>query len=83
LVLGAEPDAETRPKGLLAQTTSVGWRVLAENPGREMVVGAVPQPWLPNVVFRGLAREEFRAFQEPGYVKIVWTLLEARTSFRQ
>src|SRR5688572_27089723 len=32
------------------------------------------QPWLPNVVFRGLAPEEFRAFQEPGNVKIVWTL---------
>ena len=73
-MLGAEPDDETRPKGLLAQTTSLGWRVLAENPGREIVVGAVTQPWLPNVVFRGLAPEEFRAFKEPGYVKIVWTL---------
>ena len=38
LVLGAEPDAETRPQGLLAQTTSLGWRVLAENPEREIVV---------------------------------------------
>jgi hypothetical protein len=74
IVLGAEPDAETRPKGLLAQTTSLGWRVLAEKPGREIVVGAVTQPWLPNVVFRGLAPEEFRTFQEAGYVKIVWTL---------
>jgi hypothetical protein len=74
LVLGAAPDAEMRPKGLLALTTSLGWRVLAENPGREIVVGAVTQPWLANVVFRGLAPEEFRAFHEPGYVKIVWTL---------
>ena len=74
LVLGAEPDAEARPKGLVALTTSLGWRVLAENPGREIVVGAVTQPWLPNVVFRGLAPHEFREFQEPGYVKIAWTL---------
>jgi hypothetical protein len=74
LVLGAEPDAEMHPKGLLAQTTSLGWRVLAEKPGREIVVGAVTQPWLPNVVFRGLAPEDFRRFHEPGYVKIVWTL---------
>ena len=73
-VLGAEPGDETRPKGLLAQTTSLGWRVLAEKPGREIVVGAVTQPWLANVVFRGLAPEEFRAFLEPGYAKIVWTL---------
>ncbi|MEQ1908333.1 MAG: hypothetical protein ABMA15_05895 [Vicinamibacterales bacterium] len=74
LVLGAETGGETRSKGLLAQTTSLGWRVLAEKPGREIVVGSVTQPWLPNVVFRGLAPEEFRAFQEPGFVKIVWTL---------
>jgi hypothetical protein len=74
LVLGAEPDAATQPKGLLAQMTSLGWRVLAEKPGREIVVGAVTQPWLPNVVFRGLAPEEFRAFREPGYVKIIWTV---------
>jgi hypothetical protein len=74
LVLGAEPDVETRPKGLLSLTTHLGWRVLAEHPGREIVVGAVTQPWLPNVVFRGLAPEEFRGFHEAGYVKIVWTL---------
>jgi hypothetical protein len=74
LVLGAEPDAATQPKGLLAQMISLGWRVLAEEPGREIVVGAVTQPWLPNVVFRGLAPEEFRAFREPGYVKIIWTV---------
>jgi hypothetical protein len=74
LVLGAEPGAATRPKGLLAETTSLGWRVLAETPGREIVVGAVTQPWLADVVFRGLAPDEFRAFHDPGYVKIVWTL---------
>ena len=74
LVLGTEPGAEAGPKGLLAQTTSLGWRVLAETPGREIVVGAVTQPWLPNVVFRGIAPEEFRSFQEPGFVKIIWTL---------
>lgn len=74
LVLGADPDAGTRPTGLLALMASLGWRVLAETPGREIVVGAVTQPWLPDVVFRGLAPEAFRAFQEPGYVKIIWTL---------
>ena len=74
LVLGAQPDTNTRPNGLLAQMTSLGWRVLAEEPGREIVVGAVTQPWLPQVVFRGLPPDEFRAFREPGYVKIAWTL---------
>jgi hypothetical protein len=55
-------------------TTSLGWRVLAEVPGRELVVGAVTLPWEANVKFHGLSPGEFAAFNEPGYVKIVWTL---------
>jgi hypothetical protein len=39
--------------------------------GAAAVGGAVTQPRLSTVVFRGLAPEEFRAFREPGYVKIV------------
>jgi hypothetical protein len=74
LVLGAEPDAVARPKGLLAQMTSLGWGVLAERPGREIVVGAVTQPWMADVTFRALPPDRFRDFREPGYVKIVWTL---------
>jgi len=74
MVLGAQANAVTRPKGLLVEMKSLGWRVLAETPGREIVVGAVTQPWMANVVFRGLPPDEFREFQEPGHVKIVWTL---------
>jgi hypothetical protein len=48
--------------------------VLAEEPGREIVMGAVTQPWLADVVFRALPPEEFAAFHDPNYVKIVWTL---------
>ena len=73
-MLGTDPGAARKPKGLLADVESMGWRVLAETPGREIVVGAVTQPWLANVVFRGLAPEAFKEFQEPGYVKIAWTL---------
>jgi hypothetical protein len=74
LVLGAAPDIAARPAGLLAEMRSLGWGVLAERPGREIVAGAVTQPWMANVVFQPLPPDEFRAFQEPGYVKIVWTL---------
>jgi hypothetical protein len=74
LVLGAEPAGATRPKGLVADVTSLGWGVLAEAPGREIVVGAITQPWMGNVVFRALPPDQFRAFRDPGYVKIVWTL---------
>jgi hypothetical protein len=48
--------------------------VLAETPGREIVMGAVTQPWKSEVVFRALPPDEFASFDEPGYVKIVWTL---------
>lgn len=37
---------------------SLGWGVLAEVPDREVVVGA----------------EQFATFNEPGYVKIAWTI---------
>ena len=74
LILGAAPDDRPRPRGLLAEVQALGWGVLAEIPDREVVVGAVTQPWKANVVFRALPPGEFRAFDEPGYVKIVWTL---------
>jgi hypothetical protein len=37
-------------------------------------MGAVTKPWEPNVVFRALPPGEFAAFNDPDYVKIVWTL---------
>jgi hypothetical protein len=74
LILGAAPDTRDRPKGLVADVLSLGWKVLAEVPGRELVVGAVTRPWEPNVTFRGLPPEAFAAFKDADYVKIAWTL---------
>lgn len=74
LALGASPGEHTQPRGLLAATQSFGWGVLAERPGREIVVGAVTRPWEPNVTFRALPPDQFAAYRTPGEVKIVWTL---------
>jgi hypothetical protein len=74
LMLGATSDVRPRSRGLLAEVQSLGWVVLAETPGREVVVGAVTKPWQPNVTFRSLAPEAFAEFAEPDYVKIAWTL---------
>jgi hypothetical protein len=74
VILGATPDTRTQRQGLLAEVTSLGWGVLATVPEREMAFGAVTQPWMANVVFRSLPADTFTAFDEPGYVKIVWTL---------
>lgn len=74
VLLGAIPDERPRPRGLLAEVQSLGWGVLAEVPEREVVVGAVTKPWEANVTFRALPPEQFAAFNEPGFVKIAWTI---------
>ena len=69
-----EPDADGQPSAFLAQAISLGWGVLAEDAGHEIIVGAVTQPWEPNVSFEALPADQFAGFQTPGYAKIVWTL---------
>jgi hypothetical protein len=60
-------------KEFLAEMKALGWGVLADIPDREIVLGAVTQPWVAKPVFRAVRPEEFAAFHEPGYVKIVFT----------
>jgi hypothetical protein len=74
LLLGAAPDDRPRPRGMLAEAQSLGWVVLDEISDREIVAGAATKPWEANVTFRPIPGTEFAAFQEPNYVKIVWTL---------
>ncbi|WP_214364462.1 hypothetical protein [Pseudonocardia sp. H11422] len=61
-------------RGLVDEAVSIGWGVLAEEPGREIVVGCYTQPWHQEVRFHALPPEDFAAFAEPGYVKIAWTV---------
>jgi hypothetical protein len=56
------------------QAQAIGWRVLAEIPGQEIVFGAVTRPWDADPGFRGIPASDFAAFNEPDYVKIVLTL---------
>jgi hypothetical protein len=74
LLMGSVPAGSERHQDFLSEVLALGWRVLYEEPGREIILGAVTQPWKADVVFRGLPPEEFTAFAEPGYVKIAWTL---------
>ena len=73
LALGGSQRSFTR-RGLLTQVKELGWGVLAEIPGREIVMGAVTQPWAPNPAFRAVSPGQFAGFDEPGFVKIAWTL---------
>jgi len=73
-LLGARA-APIRPTtGLVADMLRLGWRCLAEESGRYLVVGAACQPWKADVVFSSIAPEQFAAYSEPGGVKIAWTL---------
>jgi len=74
LALGGQPDPRRHPAALVPQMQSIGWVILAERAGREIVLGAVTQPWAAAPVFRSIRPGEFAAFREPGYVKIAWTL---------
>ena len=87
IILGSDPPAASQVRGIVAQTQALGWGVLAEVPGREVVLGAVTKPWEANVAFRAVPPQEFAAFDEPDCVKIAWTLradplTPARSMFR-
>jgi hypothetical protein len=72
-VMGGARD--TRPSGgLLADTLALGWRVVAEDPGREIVVAAITRPWDADPVFEGLDLGDFRRDERAEAVKIAWTL---------
>ena len=74
LLMGGRIAPASTGGSFLDEVQALGWRVLAEEPGRELVMGAVTQPWLADVVFRGVPPEDFAAFEEPNYVKIAWTV---------
>jgi len=74
LVMRSQPGHGPEPGPFLAQMRAIGWGMLAEIPNREIVMGAVTQPWQADVVFRPLAPDQFLTFDEPDHVKIVWTL---------
>ncbi len=74
LMRGTMAADERPPQSLFDEVLSIGWGVLAQEPGREIVLGAVTQPWKGNVKFRALPPDEFAAFDEPGFAKIAWTI---------
>jgi hypothetical protein len=73
-VMRSHPAPEPEAGAFLAQMRAIGWGVLAEVSGQEIVMGAVTQPWMADVVFRPLSADEFASFHDPDYVKIAWTL---------
>lgn len=73
-LMRATPSAPRQRQGLLADTRSMGWGLLVDEPGRLIVCGAACQPWLANARFTPIPVEEFVAYAAPDQVKIAWTL---------
>jgi hypothetical protein len=68
-------NASGAPQGpFLEQALALGWVLFEERPGQELIAGTVTQPWAPVVKFRGVPRDQFAAFTEPGYAKIIWVI---------
>lgn len=51
-----------------------GFILLAEDPGREVVVGSIGKFWQPTIDFAVVTPESFAAFSEPGFGKLAWCL---------
>lgn len=73
LLGGAEP-REKPPRGLVEETLAMGWGLLADEPGRALVMGSVCRPWDADPGFRAVPPEAFASFAEPGLVKILWAI---------
>lgn len=72
-LMRSEP-ARRMTRGFVEETRALGWVCLLERPGELYLSGAACQPWVGNVVFESIAPDRFRAFAEPGRVKIAWTI---------
>ena len=74
-------DARATPGPLVDQTLALGWGLLYEKPGHQLVMGAVTEPWRGDVRFRALPPGEsplvqIRRNQMFGFATaIVWILV--------
>lgn len=74
LIFGHPSNVPVLPDALTDKMKAIGWTVLADVPGREIIFGTATQPWKTEVGFRPIPPDQFAAFDEPGYVKIAWTI---------
>lgn len=59
---------------LVTMARSIGWGLLDSLASRELIFGAVTQPWEGEVHFRALDPGRFALFDSAGYAKIVWAI---------
>ncbi len=67
--LPAPPPPERLP---LVEPERIGWMLLGERPGRELLLGGIGHFWTPTVRWRDVPADRFAAFDEPGWAAIAW-----------
>jgi hypothetical protein len=73
-VLGAKDQPRRPARGPIEDALAMGWGLLEEQAGRFLVMGAVCQPWVADVVFTPLPPSGFAGASPADRVKIAWTL---------
>ena len=58
----------------LEQLQRSSFRLLADEPGREVVLGLIGRPWTPGGGLCRFDAVDFAGFDEPGYAKAAWNL---------
>jgi hypothetical protein len=74
LIFGQPAGVRAAQPSFLQLIRDIGWGVLDSTPGREIVFGAVTQPWQGDVHFRSLPIERFASFDSTGFAKIIWSV---------
>jgi hypothetical protein len=74
IIMGSQGAAQPESRGFVADMQALGWGLLAEDVERGVIMGGVTKPWEADPVFRAVPPERFATFDEPGYVKIAFTL---------
>jgi len=72
---GSSSELRLRIDDLVSSAERPGFQVLHDHPPHEIAVGAIGKVWQPDIPFAHVANaEEFIAFAEPDYVKVVWAV---------
>jgi hypothetical protein len=74
LILGGHPEQREPAESFVDEARAIGWQILSEEPGRSIVLGAVTKPWQSDPKFIGVSGDQFAAFNDQGFAKIVFTL---------
>jgi hypothetical protein len=70
---GDQAEASSPPTFRLRDMPSIGWMLLGERPGAELVFGQIGKPWKPRggAPSQPVTRAEFAGFDQPGFAKLV------------